>query len=214
MAAIRPPTQRRSRETLTRLLGAARELLEEKSFNELSINEIVERAGSSVGAFYARFADKEALLEALAASVAGETAEEALRLEKSKNWRLVPLEAVVAEFVGVLVRQHRAHRGTLRALIGRCVAGGGSAASAGAVLPLPLVELLRDRRGEISHPDPDVAARLGLAMAVSAVRERVLFPEISPCSPSAAPVTDAVFVEELSRAVIGFLGVRPPRRAG
>ncbi len=40
-------------------------LLEEKLFEEISIAEIVEQAGCSVGAFYGRFKDKNSLLMAL-----------------------------------------------------------------------------------------------------------------------------------------------------
>lgn len=42
-------------------LDATMELLEERSFDEISITEILDRAGQSAGQFYARFSSKEAL---------------------------------------------------------------------------------------------------------------------------------------------------------
>jgi len=48
-------------------MAAAWKLLEARPWQVISINDIVRSAGSSVGAFYSRFTDKEALLEALAA---------------------------------------------------------------------------------------------------------------------------------------------------
>ena len=62
---VRPPQQARSQETLHRILDAAEVLVAEKSFEDASVSEIVRRANSSVGAFYARFEDKDAVLRVL-----------------------------------------------------------------------------------------------------------------------------------------------------
>jgi AcrR family transcriptional regulator len=62
-----PTKQTRSRRTRDALIAAAWKLLEGQPWQVISINEIVKAGGCSVGAFYSRFADKEALLEALAA---------------------------------------------------------------------------------------------------------------------------------------------------
>ena len=70
----------------------------------------------------------------------------------------------------------------------------------------PLVDQILKRRGRINHPDPDVAVHLGLAMAASAVRERVLYPEFGAGTRPRTPITDAVFVEELTRVFLAFLG--------
>lgn len=48
-------------------MGAAWKLLQTQPWPLISIGDLVKAAGCSVGAFYARFTDKEALLEALAA---------------------------------------------------------------------------------------------------------------------------------------------------
>jgi AcrR family transcriptional regulator len=61
----RAPRQARSRATFDRLLAAAAELLAERRFEEATVAELVRRAGSSVGAFYARFGSKEALFHEL-----------------------------------------------------------------------------------------------------------------------------------------------------
>src|SRR3954471_3214818 len=62
----RAPQQSRSRETLDRILDPAEQVLEQKTFNEATLAEIMERAGVTVGAFYRRFPDKDALLYHLA----------------------------------------------------------------------------------------------------------------------------------------------------
>jgi hypothetical protein len=50
-------------------------------------------------------------------------------------------------------------------------------------------------------------------MVTGAVRERILFPELSTSAKPTAPLTDAVLVEELSRALLGFLGVNASQRS-
>ena len=62
-----PTKQDRSRKTRDALMAATWKLLQSQPWQALSINDIVKLAGSSVGAFYSRFTDKEALLEALGA---------------------------------------------------------------------------------------------------------------------------------------------------
>lgn len=62
-----PTKQDRSRKTRDALIAATWKLLQSQPWQAISINDIVKLAGSSVGAFYSRFTDKEALLEALGA---------------------------------------------------------------------------------------------------------------------------------------------------
>jgi AcrR family transcriptional regulator len=62
--AVATPRQTRSQEGLTRMLEAGRELIEVTgNLDELSINEIVERADTSIGAFYRRFENKDVFFE-------------------------------------------------------------------------------------------------------------------------------------------------------
>ncbi len=63
--ASREPRQARSQRTLDALLDAAQQLLADRPFHDINVNEIIARAGSSAGSFYARFPDKQALLHAL-----------------------------------------------------------------------------------------------------------------------------------------------------
>src|SRR4051812_25812680 len=82
---VRTPRQARSKDTLERLLDSALELLEEGSFAEASVQKITARAKSSVGAFYARFSDKDALLQHVHQRYADEaiaTADKALLPER------------------------------------------------------------------------------------------------------------------------------------
>jgi AcrR family transcriptional regulator len=208
---LTPPKQGRSRETLKRLLDATRELLDDKNFDDISIAEIAKQGGSSVGAFYARFKDKDMLLDHLAVLYVEDVIAWDAGRDVDKGRKPMPLNKVIRETVTVLVSSHRRHRGALRAILLRSMRGRGSAqidrARAYAGPPAALVGEIKKRRGEINHPNPDTAVRLALAMVTGLVRERVLFPELDPRAPDLVPITDAVLVEELTRAVLGFLGV-------
>jgi AcrR family transcriptional regulator len=63
--ALREPAQKRSAETLNRLLIAAEAAFSERGFAAARLTDIAADAGVTVGAVYARFRDKEALFEAV-----------------------------------------------------------------------------------------------------------------------------------------------------
>ncbi len=60
-----PAQQERSRRTLDALLDAAERMLEQKSYPEISLTELVREAGVTTGAFYSRFGSKNDLLPSL-----------------------------------------------------------------------------------------------------------------------------------------------------
>jgi AcrR family transcriptional regulator len=92
---VTEPLQARSQETLARFLEAADQLLREKPFEDITIAEIVEHADRTVGSFYARFADKEALLRTLAQRVLDQLIADMERRFDAEQWRAAPLEDVV-----------------------------------------------------------------------------------------------------------------------
>lgn len=62
---IRPAQQARSKKRRDDLLDAGLNLLQQKSLDELTIQEIAKSCDSSVGAFYSRFTNKEGFFKAL-----------------------------------------------------------------------------------------------------------------------------------------------------
>ncbi len=59
------PIQKRTLQTRARLLEAARQVVEETGYPGLRTEEVVKRAGTAKGTFFAHFPDKEALLDHL-----------------------------------------------------------------------------------------------------------------------------------------------------
>jgi AcrR family transcriptional regulator len=177
---VRPPRQARSLATFDRLLGAAAELLAERRFEEAGVAELVRRAGSSVGAFYARFASKEALLHELDERLFEAGRASWAEFLAPRRWAGTPAAAIVEQLVARLVDRRRERRGLLRALAlyARTRPESGfsrRSARLNRLLARRLTELLLRRGSEIRHPRPARAVAFALEIADSVSRDAVLF---------------------------------------
>jgi AcrR family transcriptional regulator len=219
---LRPPIQARSRATLDRILTAAEQLLEDRFFDELTIEQVLTLANVSVGSFYARFPTKDALLPALF-----ERYRDNLRMfltEREKpRFVLTTLEERVREVLTRRIRRHRKRRGLLRALAIEMQRHPEVLSPADHALIAEmnerLVRFLMGCRAEIGHPQPEQAIINGMFFVSSIYKEKILFPQ----DPHAATVTlsDDELIDELTRLYLAYLGApaarpatRPPVRRG
>lgn len=203
------PRQARSRETLDRILDAAERLVAEKGFDDSSVQEIVRRAGSSVGAFYSRFRDKDGLLYALYDRYLNEaraTADDALDPER---WRGVSLEPLVASVVRFLVEIYREREGLVRAFVLRNKIDPEFRLREDRLshyVSEKLWGLVSERADEIAHPDPARASAFGLMLTLSTIESTVLFGETRAAAYS---ITDEDLSTELARVYLAYLGLPP-----
>jgi AcrR family transcriptional regulator len=114
---IREPAQERSRRSLERILDAAAVLIAKNGVESLTVADVVHRARSSVGSFYARFADKDALVrevqdrfvehceERMSAAIAG--------LDRTD----IRLETAVGELTASVAAVFREHASLIDAFI-------------------------------------------------------------------------------------------------
>src|SRR5262245_5678259 len=208
-----PPSQRRGLDTMERFAEAAETLLQARTFEEISIQDIVRRAGRPIGSFYARFGSKEALLpflyeryhQQLEAWIAD-------RLGRT-NWDALGFEACVRGIVDFVLECYAERRGLLRALAL-------FARMRPEALPADLVTrrrrayalptaILARHRSRITHADPEAAARFGIYMVSSIARERLLFGDMPLARVTAIRVED--LRAELVRALHCYLGGEVPR---
>jgi len=207
---IREPRQARSRETLDRILDAAETLVADKGFDDATIAEIVRRAGSSVGAFYARFHDKDGLLYALYERYleqAVATADDAL---EPGRWRGADVRELLAAVVRFLVAIYREQGGLIRAFVLRNHTDPEFRARQERLshyVADKLTTVLLEQRDEIRHPDPERAVAFGLSMVFAAIESNVLFGETRS---RALALSDDDFAAELTRAYLAYLGVPAP----
>lgn len=206
---FRPPQQTRSQETLDRILDAAERVLEEKSFTEATLAEIMERAGVTVGAFYRRFPDKDALLHLLDERFFQELHERADELLDPEHWRGASVSEIVREFAHMAVEVYRAKRGVarsvfLRARVDPVIQASGRQVSAHYIDRLRVLLLDPSRRGELTHPHPERAIALGFMMFFGALRETTVFGEVWP---DHREIVGQNLGDEMARLYLSYLGV-------
>ena len=183
--------------------------MEEKTWDAISIAEVVRRAQSSVGAFYARFPDKDALLDYLDDQYAQDVVDSGARFVEDEVSAGSDLATLIRHLIGPFVVYHRKHRGLLRALVLRArtyreTSFDERTLRMNAVIPA-MLEVLETRLDEVRHPDAKRAIFLAFTFAFSAMRDYILFPE-SIIDPE--PCSDEELTDELCRLVLAYLGVK------
>lgn len=210
--SLRPPRQKRSQQTLDRLLDAAESMLETRPFESISVAELVRAAGTSVGAFYTRFRDKAGMLSALYGRydewIVGRTAE----MAAAKPWEEQSLDEVSRWLASELVQFFAGRRHLIRAMALHARSSPESideeTRRRRARQMSFLLDALLSRRAEITHPDPERAVELALFMAASTCREWILFRE-APHS-TAVHTSNEELEREVARQVFGYLTAGPP----
>lgn len=209
---LRRPQQARSRHTLDRILRSTRELLQRKTFDEISVTEITRKARSSVGSFYSRFPDKATLLDYLDEQYAREVIAEAERLSDAHRFVGADLAERIRIVITFMLDLHARQPGLLRTLIveARRKPGGrfgDRTRRMNATIPT-MIDRLLECREEIGHPEPERAIYLGLLLVFSAIREITLFPEGLA---EFVDYEDEVLVAELTDAYLAYLRTNPAR---
>jgi AcrR family transcriptional regulator len=209
-AAVRPPKQKRSQESLERVLDAATKLLEEKGFDAFTIQDVSQRADVSVGAIYARFGNKETLLRAVhkhAMDSIGREHESVAAADKGaadvRDAIVVAVRTVAGIFRGneKLLRAFM-HLGAVDDEISRR----GSENSTDLARQFEATVLAH--RDEITHPDPETAVDVAFRMAYCTFARQVMY---GPTFESDRPIAWDELVYEVGTACAAYLlDDRPP----
>lgn len=210
---VRAPRQARSQETLERILDAAEHLVTEKGFEDTTVAEVVSRAGSSVGAFYARFHDKDGLLYALYERYLAQATATADTVLAPAQWEGAGIERIVREVVAFLVAIYREQAGLIRAFVLRNHTDAEFRARRERLshhIHALLGALLLARRDEIRHPQPERAVVFGLAIVFSTLESSMLFGELRSTE---LVLDDDELAAETARAYLAYLGVAAPAAA-
>lgn len=205
---IRSPRQSRSRETLDRLLEAGARLLGEKGFAAMTIADVAGAAGCSVGSFYERFKDKDALLQALHEQYCTEALE---RFEDSfdpARWEGVPVDGILHEYVDVQLEGFLERGGLIREFMLQGYSNPTIRARADALLArcdALLAELLSQRSEEIAHPEPRQAAGfIAHVMRSTCVNTLLAWTDVRA---GPYPLVPGGLLAELHRVAAAYLGV-------
>lgn len=204
---LRAPLQARSRATLERIYAATERLLEHRPFQQITVQQIVREARTSVGSFYARFADKDALLPALHGRYDRDFDNRLRNLRRRANSETRTLAQTARGVANLMVDWFTSQRYLQRAL-------------ALYVRMHPektdaethdrrrkqmqfLFDGLASHRDEIRHPHPDRAIEMGVFFVVTACRERILFAESTQSATLKTGPT--ALKKELTHMLLGYL---------
>ena len=208
LSSVSRPKQARSEQTLYRLLDAAEELIQEKGLADVSIPEIVRRAGSSVGGFYARFKDKNELLRALEERFLQRLDEQVVELADPGHWQRATTAEIVASCINELVSTYRAEHNMISAFLVRAAADVEIRKEGMRFrqrVERRISDLLLTRRDEISHPQPEVAIDLAVQLAFGLMLQNVIFGDLRAGD---RVLDDAMIETELTRNFLAYVGIR------
>ena len=217
-ASVRPPKQKRSQESLERVLRASTSLLEEMGFDAFTIQDVSHRAEVSVGAIYARFGSKENLLRAVHRHAMETIAAQHGAVAAVDGRPGKPVDAVIVDAVRAVAGVFRGNESLLRAFMHLAavddeISRRGSQSS---------IELARQfettvlaHRSELAHPDPEIAVDVCFRMAFSTFARQVMY---GPVFESDRPIAWDDLVTEVGSACAAYLlaqqrPARPRRRA-
>lgn len=206
----RIPKQKRSRESLQRLIEAAERQLAEVGLESFTIAGVVSRANLSVGAFYARFPDKTALLHAVQDHFHNrlEPAVHSEMRERCTGAR--DLAEAVECAVDTLVRHVTGERELSRAFMMSSVFDTALRARGEGVnreRREVFASVLLAHSDEIGHPDPALAVEMAYAMYAAVVRGALVF---GPQHELYYDISDQTIVRELKRALTLYLRGESP----
>lgn len=202
------PRQERSQKTLEKLLDAAEELIREGGLEAVTVPAVVARAGSSVGSFYARFPDKNALLETLHVRACAQTLWTAERALDPELWHGRSAERILEAMVTFAVHTFGSRRSVMTAFqgaLGTDPAFAERRARNGVELAKLAMRLLETHRARIHHPSFEEGVPMVLRMLTATLEQRNGF-AISGVSEVA--LDDDALERELTRMVLRYLDVR------
>ena len=160
--------QERSKETENALARAARELLSDRSFSDIRVDEVARNAGISVGGFYARFHGKNALLHLADIDFLEDCAaafDAAIPEEYDGS-----LDDLLHEFITVMIHQFDKHRETIVEAMKYAAEDDSSefrlrASEFNSYVHGRLKTIMARHSDDIRHPDPKFAINMIIFIA-------------------------------------------------
>lgn len=206
---VRAPRQARSQATLERFVEATRQLLEERSFEDITVSDIVSRAERTVGSFYARFDDKYAVLHVLVDRLHQRIGDVVRAFCDPVRWEGVPLADFVAESVRLNVQAYRRSGPLFRAALQASATDERFRRRRMETMQLCAEEQKRfilSRADEMDCTDPARASDLMFELVSATLDHELLFGRFTTTSPA----SDVDFVNELTDQCLHVLRVRLP----
>lgn len=199
------PRQPRSQKTLEKILAATEELLQERDFEEITMDEIAAEAGVAVGTLYTRFSNKHDLLPYLISRVQDEQLRIAPEMVNALHWKDKSLEArVTHQIKGSALQMNSEKKGLYKAIAKRTLTEADRVPDTEIEKTQKLQDILASWllqcRDEIEHPDPELAVKMAVFLMVSPLQIKLFF-----LKDRTESLDKEKFSEELIRVVMSYL---------
>lgn len=207
-AAKSTSRSRRAEKTRQRLLDATEEVLREGGLSAATVPAIAARAGMAVGNVYKRFADKDALLQAVFLRVEERATATNARALDPARWRAEPIGPLLARGLRGTVRDYARNR-RLYAAVREFSDHQPDSRFRERLTRIrrrafrDVSRILLDRRASMNHPDPERGVTFIVTAVASAIRDVLL----SPDPPRRYRSDPEWFAGELTRMVLGYLAL-------
>jgi AcrR family transcriptional regulator len=205
------PRQKRSRESLRRMLDAVEVVLDKHGLEGATVARIAAAAGLSPANVYRRFPDKDALMRAVFSRATEVNKEELAREVDVEQVRKIGIRVFAKQWIAAMLKGYRTRTGLMRATV----------LYAQQHERTPFVRRQRDLevqnfkklvktfliwKEEIRHPDPEYAVSYSILTVAFALRELILFDQAHAFE-NAIPVGDNHLRTELPRMFLRYLGI-------
>ena len=212
LASGRRIKQKRSQKTYDALIATTFKLLEQREFDDIPIAELAQKAGYSVGAFYARFRSKDELFDALVAQHMDDRTAARVRILAT-----APDATLIGELIEELVGDYWSRRRFWRAALIRSIRDPGfwePIRKHGHAFSALLGERMSARAGRKLTDAEQANVSFAVQLALGTINNTIIN------RPGPIFMDQALFVENLSRAfrlVSGYdelVGTKPAKKPG
>ncbi|WP_281561628.1 TetR/AcrR family transcriptional regulator [Thalassomonas sp. RHCl1] len=198
------PKQQRSQDTQRKLLTALHTCLQDKFFEHITIKELAEHAGVSVGTFYRRFKDKESLLPLLYQDFGNDLTLWVSGLEQTKYASLADAveKLSIATFQFLAGRKSVFRTLHLNSRLHSALLDSDQVVDR-KVIYQRLAGILLTFSQEITASDKEKAAGMVVFMMINTLLDKVLYPGLTPAI--ACDLDAGEFSLELPKMIMPYL---------
>ncbi len=188
------PKQARSQGTRRRFILAMQQLLEDREYADITVEQIAAAAHSTVPSFYKHFTGKRELL-AVIVDEAQASAEAEHAMPSLPGSAEFPLARRVAWLVAAVAQTTMRRRRLARACVAAryradLVLSAAQTARLRATMQR-MTDWLLDCRAEMDHFNPDIGVRAGTYLALQGLQNALLFEELPADLPEQALIAEA-----------------------
>lgn len=206
---VNPPQQERSEATLARILNVVETMVDSGRYESATVSEIVRRARCSVGAFYGRFADKDAALYSLYDARCRKLEVSVASALDIGSTLAEPLDDIIVRLVDLLVDHAFDNAAFIRAEKFVSVSNSGEpfwrrAIEMNAKILAAIEAILKQKKSEMRHPDEKTAALMFLSIVGGLSRDVVT---VGGRLGGKTKIDKVGYKREILRAARGYLGM-------